>query len=106
MAGNQSRGLRIASITRGWDPTKIPAGNGQPEQDLGVFDVDQGNLAGYPVGRLPGGPVDSWQDGGDMTTRIGVGMPDPTFAHPDPNRENKSRRTRGADPNAGMPGAR
>ena len=102
MAGNQSRGLIQASKTKGWDPTKIPARDGQPEVDITKFDVDQGNLAGYPVGRLPGGPVDSWPDGGDGAASITFSET-PTFASPDPSKENKARRTTGADPYAGMP---
>jgi len=105
MAGNQSRGLIAASKTRGWDPTKIPARDGLPEVDISKFDVDQGNLPGYPVGRLPGGPVDSWQDGVDLASKLGFDQPTP-FSHPDPEKENKVRHTSGADPFPGMPGAR
>ena len=69
MAGNSVRGLIQASRTKGWDSTRIPAGNGQPEQSLAKFDVDQGNLAGNPVGRLPGGTPDGWADGHDVDLR-------------------------------------
>ena len=105
MAGNQSRGLIAASKTRGWDPTKIPARDGLPEVDISTFDVDQGNLPGYPVGRLPGGAVNSWQDGVDIATSLGFDQATP-FSHPDPEKENKVRHTSGADPFPGMPGAK
>ena len=98
MAGNQSRALRIASLTRGWDSTKIPAGNGQPAQDLARFDVDQGNLAGRPVGSLPGGTPDTWRDGYDTDpSRLRFDAPVP-FATPDTTRETVSRRTSSANP--------
>jgi hypothetical protein len=105
MAGNQSRGLIAASKTRGWDPTRIPAGGpGQPEQDLAAFDVDQGNAASYPVGRLPGGPVDAWEDGISVGG-LSLDNPSPTFRTPDAGRENANRRTRDANAFPGMPGA-
>ena len=67
MAGNQSRGLIIASRTRGWDATKIPARAGRPEVDLSKLDVDPwpNNIAQstpvYP--EQPGGYPDGWPAG-------------------------------------------
>lgn len=100
MAGNQSRGLIQASKTRGWDPTVIP-GEGSI---LPNFDRDQGNLAGKPVGELPGGPVDAWQDGYAMGGLQLDANAKPTFNSPT-LKENVSRRTRNADPTPNMPGA-
>lgn len=105
MAGNQSRGLIQASITKGWDPRVIPARDQYPAQRIDNFDVDMGNLPGKFVGELPGGPVNAWPDGYSRE-----GLKDdygaaPTFASPDVSRENKPRRTTNANPFAGMEGA-
>ena len=114
MAGNQSRGLIAASKTRGWDPTVIPARGDQPEVSIANFDVDQGNLAGYPVGRLPGGITEhAGPEGRDDTRpdRQGTqsksnyddfGQP---FSTPKYERENQNNRTTNANPFPGMPGA-
>lgn len=106
MAGNQSRGLVAASITKGWNPTVIPAGNGQPAQNLADFDVDPGNLPGKRVGELPGGAVIGWPDGfgppRDAPTPA-VGSVD--FESPQPDGNTPARRG-GGDPYPGMPGAR
>jgi len=61
MPGGQSRGLVRASQLKGWDPTRIE-GFGS----IANFDKDPGNLPGAYVGRLPGGPKDSWPDGYDV----------------------------------------
>lgn len=87
MAGNQSRGLIAASKTKGWDPTVIPAAPGKPAQSLSDFDVDQGNLPGYPVGRIPGGPP-SVLDG---STDPKVLAEDHYFVHPDYTREQSGK---------------
>jgi len=95
MAGNQSRGLIAASKTRGWDPTVIQ-GTGE---SIANFDKDQGNLPGRPVGTLPDGTPDSWPDErGIPSLEVGTAA----FSHPDTDRENTARRTRNADPFAGM----
>ena len=91
MAGNQSRGLVAASKTKGWDPTVIAGG-----ESIAPFDVDQGNLAGTPVGRLPGGPKPAWPDGFDVN--VGAPMSTP-FNHPSPSKG--SGRTRNANPTPG-----
>lgn len=98
MAGNQSRGLIAASKTKGWDPTVIPAGNGKPQESLTTFDVDQGNLPGYPVGRFPAVP-DGWPD--DLGVNVSPGVTEPSFASPQ-LRENLNHRTKNSNPFAGM----
>ena len=100
MAGNQSRGLVAASKTKGWDPMVIPAAPGKPAQSLTDFDVDQGNLAGNPVGRIPGGPPSTTIPEATDT----VFTEKVTFSTPDYSRENAARRTSGANPFAGMGG--
>lgn len=105
MAGNQSRGLIAASKTKGWDPTVI-AGTGE---SIANFDVDQGNLAGKPVGSLPGGTPDGWAnnwDNGRVDPAVMQNISaDPPFRTPDYNRENVARRTSNANPFPGMSGA-
>lgn len=96
MAGNQSRGLIQASKTKGWDPTVIEGG-----ESIANFDKDQGNLPGRHVGRLPGGTPDGWPDGYDVPA-IDPNAVD--FASPQPS-GNEDRRTSGADPTPGKPGA-
>ena len=99
MAGNQSRGLIAASKTKGWDPTVIPAAPGKPAQSLADFDVDQGNLAGRPVGSIPGGPPSlTIPEATDPVFTEKV-----TFNTPDYGRE-KPQHTTGANPFAGKGG--
>lgn len=88
MAGNQSRGLIAASRTKGWDPTVIPARGDSPEVSIVNFDVDQGNLPQYPVGRLPGGTPDGWPDNWDNgRTDPGPRPGECSFSYPDVGRE-------------------
>lgn len=94
MAGNQSRGLIAASKTRGWDPTVI-AGTGE---SIANFDKDQGNLAGKPVGDIPGGTPDGWADDTGVSVRAPMTT---TFNAPDFSRETVNRRTRNANPTPG-----
>lgn len=100
MAGNQSRGLVQASKTKGWDPTKIPAGPNGPAVDLSRIDVDPGNLPGPYVGSLVGPSADA-ADGYDSS----IGAPGVPFDTPDVGRETAARRTTGSDPYPGKPGA-
>lgn len=110
MAGNQSRGLVQVSKTKGWDPTKIPAGGGQGEVDLSKVDVDPGNLPGPYVGRLVGPPADA-ADGYDSS----IGAPSVPFNTPDVGREDPTRHRsaraspypamRNSHPTPGKPGA-
>lgn len=106
MAGNQSRGLIQASITRGWDPRVIP---GFDSGILPNFDKDQGNIVsqGNPsgcLGKLPDGTPDGWPDGHDI---LGVPSPSPTSRdfQPAPQASgNNPKRTNGANPYPGFGG--
>ena len=101
MPGNQSRGLVMASKTRGWDPTVIPARDGKPAVDLSKIDVDPGNLPGPYLGRLSdAGPKADSPDGYDSS----IGAPSVPFETPDTSRETANRRTSGANPFPAMPG--
>ena len=112
MAGNQSRGLVAASKTKGWDPTVIPdAGS------LADFDVDQGNLAKYPLGNL-GNPPNGWPNGYDVNVNapasstpdvppIKTTYPESPFREtwdPPVLREAQNHRTTNANPFPAMPG--
>jgi hypothetical protein len=106
MSGNQSRGLIAASKTRGWDPTVIPARDGEAANSsiLPRFDRDQGNLANGHVGQLPDGTPDGWPDGHDV-----LGVPSPAVQSLDwqesQNSGNEPKRgTRGANPYPGFGG--
>ena len=107
MAGNQSRGLILASKTRGWDPTKIPSVDGGNESILPNFDKDQGNhrMYGDPsVGKLPDGTPGGWPDGHDV---LGVPSPSPQSQDFQPKPQasgNENRRTKGANPYPGFGG--
>ena len=101
MPGGQSRGLVQASITKGWDPRKIPAGPNGPAVDLSKIDVDPGNLPGPYLGRLSdAGPKADAPDGYDSS----IGSPSVPFEHPDTSRETANRRTSGANPYPAKPG--
>ena len=65
MAGNQSRGLIIASKTRGWDPTRIRNSDGSYGESMANFDKDPANAPVGPgayLGRLPQGTPDNFAD--------------------------------------------
>ena len=94
MANNQSRGLIIASKTKGWDPTVID-GFGS----IANFDYDPGNYATRFVGTLSDGNNLAWPDGYDIP---GVKAEPPTFETPEP-RTSKNYASRNANPNPGFP---
>lgn len=104
--GDQSKGLIQASKTRGWDPNIIPAGNGDGEVDISEFNMPPerpnfGDMAGRPLpGDVPH-QTNGMPDGYDVS----VGAPRTSFNAPDAGRENANRRTSGANPVPGMPGA-
>ena len=93
MAGNQSRGLIIASKTKGWDPTVIE-GFGS----IANFDYDMGNYPTRYVGTLSDGNNDSWPDGYDVPPL----KMDP-FPGPDVTREVERDRTINSNPYPGFP---
>jgi len=101
---NQSAALRIIARNRGYDPDAIyeADGSGRVVGSMVPFDREPTTLQHSVTEQIPGGAVDSWPDGGDGASGFTFGQA-PTFASPDPSKENKARRTTGADPYAGMP---
>lgn len=105
MAGNQSRGLIQASITRGWDPRVIVGRDGADESTiLPNFDKDNQNIrfVGDGLGKLPDGTPDGWPDGHDV---IGVPSPSPQavdFQSSQNDGQTPNRATKGADPYKGF----
>jgi len=106
MSGNQSRGLILASQTKGWDPTTIPARDGIPARSITDFDVDMGNLPGKRVGELPDGRLVGYPDGsGPPGTPADPALMAKDWETPQPD-GNEPHRRGGGDPYPGMPGAR
>ena len=101
---NQSAALRIIARNRGYDPDAIydSDGSGRVVGSMVPFDREPTTMKHSVTEQIPGGAVDSWQDGVDLASRLGFDQPTP-FSHPNPEKENKARRTTGADPYAGMP---
>jgi hypothetical protein len=102
MSGNQSRGLVRASITKGWDPTKIDNGDGSTT-DISRWDYDSGNIAQPPGGYVGVGPSAATNSpDGDPSIRAGLGPDTPLgFATPDTTRETVRRGTYNAHPRGG-----
>jgi hypothetical protein len=98
MLGDQSRALRIMSLKKGWDPTKIQ-GTGE---DISNFDKEPDGVDHKTVGTLPQGTPDSFPEDHPGITPGGA-IP---FNAPDTsgNFDSTSRASRGADPYAGMGG--
>ena len=110
MAGNQSRGLIMASKTRGWDPTKIPSVDGGNESILPNFDKDQGNhrMYGDPsVGKLPDSiPAEQqgWPNGHDVLGVPSVSQPELDWQESQNDGQKPNRATKGANPYPGFGG--
>lgn len=118
MLGDQTKSLIIISKAKGWDPTVIPAREGQPAVDLSNWDKspqswetsDAGGewavrnrpieVYGTPsVGNLPEGDQAIYPQNTESALSEKI-----TFETPDALRENKDRSSSGADPFSGMGG--
>lgn len=100
---NQSRSLRIMARNQGWDPDVIYDSDGSTHAmgTMQPWDRDPTPLSHTVSREVPGGVVNSWQDGYDIATRLGFDQDSP-FSHPNAEKEKKDRRTTNADPFAGM----
>jgi hypothetical protein len=99
--GDSARAQVIVAKAKGWDPNKIE-GSGE---DISAFNnvPDVAARGDFVVGNIPNLPTHEkgFPDGFDTN----IGEPRVTFNAPDVGRENVNRRTSGANPIPGMPGA-
>jgi hypothetical protein len=104
MAGGQSSALITVSKAKGWDPTEIPARGDQPAHSIANFDKDQAldPMTHRTTGTLPEGTPDTFSEASEPKYEAG-GSRWNYPAHSDGNAP--ARRTSGADPTPGMPGA-
>ena len=100
---SQTRALRIMARNQGWDPDVImDSTTRRPVGSMLPWNKDPSSMWHDGVGAMPGGePPDEYPDGFDAPTV----SPGPIDWNESQNSGNEARRTSGADPTPGMPGA-